>query len=64
MNLYWDWMDIYRDWMDVYCEIMDVFKKEFYLVLIKDGFIKNEEDDIVVWVKGNFVWVNDKELLV
>ncbi len=62
MNLHRDRMDIHRDRMDAHREIMDAFKKEFYPALIKDGFIKNEEDDIAVRAKGNSVWVNDKEL--
>lgn len=62
MNLHRDRMDIHRDRMDAHREIMDAFKKEFYPALIKDGFIKNEEDDIAVRAKGNSVWVNGKEL--
>ncbi len=62
MNLHRDRMDIHRDRMDAHREIMAAFKAEFYPELIKDGFIKNEEDDIAVRAKGNSVWVNDKAL--
>lgn len=62
MNLHRDRMDIHRDRMDAHREIMDAFKKEFYPELIKDGFIKNEEDAIAVRAKGNSVWVNDNKL--
>ncbi|NRB50135.1 MAG: M56 family metallopeptidase [Saprospiraceae bacterium] len=62
MNLHRDRMDIHRDRMDAHREIMDAFKKEFYPALIKDGFIKNEEDDIAIRAKGNSVRVNGKEL--
>ncbi|MBX2873626.1 MAG: M48 family metalloprotease [Saprospiraceae bacterium] len=62
MNLHRDRMNIHRDRMDAHREIMDAFKTEFFPELIKDGFIKNEDDDIDVRAKGNSVWVNDKQL--
>jgi|GEM_PF-6487849 len=62
MNLHRDRMDIHRDRMDAHRKIMAAFKEEFFPELIKDGFIKNAEDDIEIRAKGDSVWVNDKEL--
>lgn len=62
MNLHRDRMDIHRDRMDAHRKIMTAFKAEFFPTLIKDGFIKDADDDVEFRVKGNSVSVNGKEL--
>lgn len=62
MNLHRDRMDIHRDRMEAHRKIMDAFKAEFFAVLLKDGFIKDENDDIEIIAKGQEVRVNGKAI--
>lgn len=62
MNLHRDRMSIHQDRMKAHNKIMEAFKGEFFVALKKDGFVKNEDDDIDFRVKGNTITVNGKQL--
>lgn len=62
MNLHRDRMGIHRDRMDAHRTIMKAFKEEFFAELIKDGLMKDRDDDIEVTAKGEEVRVNGKAL--
>lgn len=62
MNLHRDRMSIHRDRMDAHTKIMKAFKAEFFVALKKDGFVKNEDDDIDFRVKGETITINGTQL--